>query len=83
MILTFITNSTVLFGVTFCAIDLTASIVVRIVHIFKLDIRCQAIFLGCALVHRLLSGVQLRLIGLLGRLRKATVIDCSCDINLI
>ena len=83
MILTFVTDSTVLFGVTFCAIDLTGGIVVRIVHIFELDIRRQAIFLGRALVDWLLRAVELRLVGLLGRLRKATVIDCSCDINLV
>jgi len=83
MILTFIADPTILFRVTFCAIDLAGGIVVRIVHIFELDIGCQAIFLRSALVNRLLSGVELRLIGMLGRLRKATVIDCSCDINLV
>ena len=62
MILTFVTDSTVLFGVTFCAIDLA---IVSIVHIFKLDVCCQAILLWRALVNRLLACVVLLLVWLL------------------
>lgn len=80
MILTFIANTAILFRITFCAINLA---IVSIVHIFKLDVRRQAILLWRALVNRLLARVKLLLVGLLGGLRKGTVIDCSCDIDLV
>lgn len=66
VILTFVTDSSILFSIAFCAIRLP---IIWVVHVFQLDIGRQAIFLGCALVHWLLSGIQLLLVGLLGRLR--------------
>lgn len=62
MILALVTDSSILFGVTFCAIYLP---IVRIVHVFQLHIRGQASLLRRALIHGLLPRVQLLLVWLL------------------